>query len=175
MLGVFFAIAAAIVVSDQILKAWIVANYRENEPVSIVGDWIKIDFIHNRGGLFGIFQGSVPAFAAVSVVIIAFLVALELRSGWRSWGASLALSLLLGGAVGNFIDRVRLGYVIDFVDMGTGSLRWYIFNIADSAVTVSILLLLLLTFIAPASLNAVAGGGSSGSEPPRDGSGPVAE
>jgi signal peptidase II len=63
---------------------------------------------------------------------------------------TLALALLLGGAIGNFIDRIRLGYVVDFVDMGIGNLRFYVFNIADSAVTVAILVMLALGFLGPA-------------------------
>jgi len=56
---------------------------------------------------------------------------------------SVALGLLLGGAVGNLIDRFRFGYVLDFVDLGIGALRWYTFNVADAAISASILLLLL--------------------------------
>jgi lipoprotein signal peptidase len=77
------------------------------------------------------------------------LVSLEVGSGWRSWLLTLTLGLLLGGAVGNFIDRIRFGYVVDFADIGIGTSRFYIFNIADSAVTVAILLLFVLWFVAP--------------------------
>jgi lipoprotein signal peptidase len=64
----------------------------------------------------------------------------------------LALALLLGGAIGNFIDRIRLGYVVDFADLGIGTWRWYIFNVADSAVTVSIGALLLISIFAPGAI-----------------------
>ncbi|MGA3057147.1 MAG: signal peptidase II [Candidatus Limnocylindrales bacterium] len=136
-------------VSDQLLKLWVVANFRLNEPSPIVGDWIRIDFIHNSGGLFGLFQRSAQVFAVVTVMVVAILVALEVRSGWRSWLLTLALALLLGGAIGNFVDRMRFGYVVDFADIGIGTWRFYIFNIADSAVTVSLLVLLVLWFVAP--------------------------
>jgi lipoprotein signal peptidase len=76
-------------------------------------------------------------------------VALEVRSGWRSWLLTLALALLLGGAIGNFVDRLRFGYVVDFADIGIGTWRFYIFNIADSAVTIAILLMFVLWFVAP--------------------------
>lgn len=124
-------------------------RYSLNEPAPIVGDWLRIDFIHNSGGLFGMFQGGAPVLALVTVAIVAVLVALEVSSGWRSWLVTLTLALLLGGAIGNFIDRIRFGYVIDFADIGIGTWRFYIFNIADSAVTISVLLMLALWLLAP--------------------------
>ncbi|MGZ6267725.1 MAG: signal peptidase II, partial [Candidatus Limnocylindrales bacterium] len=133
--------------SDQLLKLWVVANYHLEQPSPILGDWLRIDFIHNSGGLFGMLQGAGQLLALVTIGVVAVLVAMEINSGWRSWLVTLALALLLGGAVGNFIDRARLGYVVDFVDMGIGSLRFYIFNIADSAVTVAILVMLALGFL----------------------------
>ncbi|MGZ6274022.1 MAG: signal peptidase II [Candidatus Limnocylindrales bacterium] len=147
---VFGVLACAIVVSDQLLKLWVVANYHLEQPSPILGDWLRIDFIHNSGGLFGMLQGAGQLLALVTIGVVAVLVAMEINSGWRSWLVTLALALLLGGAVGNFIDRARLGYVVDFVDMGIGSLRFYIFNIADSAVTVAILVMLALGFLGPA-------------------------
>ncbi len=125
------------------------AHYTLEQPSRIVGDWFRIDFIHNSGGLFGLLQGAAPVLALVTVAIVAVLVALEVTSGWRSWLVTLTLALLLGGAIGNFIDRIRLGYVVDFVDIGIGSWRFYIFNIADSAVTISILLMLALWLVTP--------------------------
>jgi signal peptidase II len=85
----------------------------------------------------------------VTVGVVAVLAAIEVGSGWKSWILTLTLGLLLGGAVGNFIDRLRYGYVVDFVDIGIGSRRFYYFNVADSAVTVAILLMLGLWFLAP--------------------------
>jgi signal peptidase II len=136
-------------VTDQVLKRWVIANYEGKGPTPIIGDWFRIDLIHNGGGLFGLFQGSAPIFALVTVVVVAVLVALEIGSGWRSWLVTITLGLLLGGAFGNFIDRFRFGYVVDFADIGIGTWRFYIFNIADSAVTVAILLMLVLWFVAP--------------------------
>lgn len=115
----------------------------------MVGDWVRVDYIQNAGGLFGVLQGSAPVFALVTLGVAAVLVALEVGSGWRSWLVTLTLGLLLGGAVGNFIDRIRFGYVVDFVDIGVGTWRFYIFNVANSAVTISILLMLVLWLVAP--------------------------
>lgn len=81
--------------------------------------------------------------------VVAVIVGIEVGSGWRSWIVTLTLGLLLGGAVGNFVDRLRYGYVVDFADIGIGGQRFYIFNVADSAVTVAIILMLGLWFLAP--------------------------
>jgi signal peptidase II len=124
-------------------------NYTFEKPVDIVGNWLRIDLIHNKGGLFGILQGSAVAFAVVTIVVVVVLVALEIGSGWRSWLVTITLGLLLGGAIGNFIDRIQFGYVVDFADIGIGSWRFYIFNLADAAVTVSILLMILIWFLSP--------------------------
>ncbi len=88
-------------------------------------------------------------FALVTLGVVAVIVAIEVGSGWRSWLLTITLGLLLGGAIGNFIDRLRFGYVVDFADIGIGSQRFYIFNIADSAVTVAIVMMLALWFLAP--------------------------
>ena len=145
----FAVLAAAIVIADQLLKHWIVANYAVDTPVQVVGDWVRIEFIHNAGGLFGLFQNAAPLFALVSVGVIGMIVALELRWGWRSWLITAALGLLLGGAIGNLVDRITLRYVVDFVDIGIGTWRWWIFNLADSAVSVSIAVLLLISLFRP--------------------------
>jgi signal peptidase II len=145
----FALIAGTVAVGDQILKRWIVSHYQVNEISPVVGDWFRIHFIHNAGGLFGLFQNTAIVFALITVAVVVVLVAIEAGSGWRSWLVTVTLGLLLGGALGNFIDRIRLGYVVDFADIGIGSNRFYIFNIADSAVTVAILLIFVLWFVAP--------------------------
>jgi signal peptidase II len=145
----FLLIACTIAASDQLLKRWVMTHYAPGQPTQVVGDWLRIQYIHNAGGLFGLFQGSAIVFALITVAVVAVLVTLEVGSGWRSWLVTLTLGLLLGGAVGNFIDRIRFGYVVDFADIGIGTQRFYIFNIADSAVTVAIVLLFVLWFVAP--------------------------
>ena len=145
----FLLIALAIAVSDQLMKQWVTANFTLDTPSPVIGDWFRIDYIHNRGGLFGLFQGSYLFFAVVTVIVAAVLTGLEFGSGWRSWLVTVTLGLLLGGAIGNFIDRISLGYVVDFADIGIGSWRFYIFNIADSAVTVAITLMLGIWIVGP--------------------------
>jgi signal peptidase II len=146
---VYAVIAATIAISDQLLKMWVVDNFQVNTPSPVLGDWFRIDFIHNGGGLFGMLQGSAPLFAVITILVVVVLVAVQVNSGWRSWLVTVTLALLLGGAIGNFVDRIRFGYVIDFADIGIGNSRFYIFNVADSAITIAILLMFVLWFAAP--------------------------
>jgi signal peptidase II len=151
-LAIFGLIASTITASDQILKSWVTSKssgFVEGTPSPIIGDWLRIDLIHNAGGLFGLFQGSAPIFAVITIAVVAVLVAIEIGSGWRSWLVTITLGLLLGGAIGNFIDRYHQKYVTDFVDIGIGTSRFYIFNLADSAVTMAIILMFVLWFVAP--------------------------
>jgi signal peptidase II len=152
----FAGVALLVVVTDQLTKLWIDANFAAASPHAPVGaagptpiidGFVRIAKTYNTGGIFGLFGNSATILALSSTIVIALIVVYHAREGTRSaWPLSLALGLLLGGAIGNFLDRVRLGAVIDFVDMGIGSFRWYTFNVADAAISTSLLLFILLAF-----------------------------
>ena len=137
---IFLGLAATIIVTDQLTKAWIAASIPPGESISVVGDYLRLVHSQNTGALFGLFRESAILFGLASIVVIGLIVAYHARSG-RSRYMSVALGLLLGGAIGNLIDRLRLGYVVDFVDAGIGSVRWYTFNVADAAISFAIILL----------------------------------
>jgi signal peptidase II len=139
----FGGLAATVAVVDQIVKAIIVANFEVNRIVPVIGEYARIVVSHNSGALFGLFRDQAPIFALFSLLVIGVIVWYQSRAGGTLL-VTLALGLLLGGAVGNLLDRLRLGYVVDFVDLGIGSWRFYTFNVADMAISGSILLLLLL-------------------------------
>ena len=139
---IFLGLAAAIVVADQLTKAWIRASIAPGASISIVGDYLRLVHSQNNGALFGMFRESALLFGLASIVVIGLIVGYHARSG-RSPYMSVALGLLLGGALGNLIDRLRLGHVVDFVDAGIGSLRWYTFNVADAAISFAIIFLIL--------------------------------
>ena len=136
----FAAIAAAVVVADQLTKAWLVSVLAPGQSMPVIGDVLRLVHGQNNGGLFGLLSGQALPFAALSVVVMAVIVAYHGRSG-HSPHLTLTLGLLLGGAIGNLVDRIRLGYVVDFVDAGIGGLRWYTFNVADASISCAILLL----------------------------------
>lgn len=139
----FGGLALLVVVADQASKAWIAATIPPGGSVSLVGDYLRLLDSHNDGALFGLFRQNATVFAVASLAVVALIVGLHAHAG-RSPYMTLTLGLLLGGAVGNLIDRLRLGYVVDFVDGGIGTMRWYTFNVADAAISVAIVLLVLL-------------------------------
>jgi signal peptidase II len=110
----------------------------------VIGDELRLVITHNTGGVFGLFRDQAPVFALVSIGVMGLIVVFHGRSPASRY-LSVTLGLLLGGAIGNFIDRVRYGHVIDFVDGGIGTLRFYTFNVADMAVSASVLLLIALS------------------------------
>jgi signal peptidase II len=138
---VFVGIAAAVVILDQLTKAWIVSNVSPGEVIEVIGDFARLILSQNSGALFGLFRDSALLFGVVSLAVIGLIVAYHARAG-RSLYLSIALGLLLGGAIGNLMDRLRLGYVVDFVDIGIGDLRFYTFNLGDSAISLAILMLI---------------------------------
>jgi len=143
---IFIGIAATVFVVDQLAKAWLVSFLSPGEQVQVIGDYVRLVHSKNTGALFGLFHDQALFFAIVSVGVVGAIVWFHHASG-RNTLLSVALGLLLGGALGNMADRFRIGYVVDFVDVGIGNLRFYTFNIADSAISLAILLLLLSAFL----------------------------
>ncbi|MEO8625797.1 MAG: signal peptidase II [Candidatus Limnocylindrales bacterium] len=150
----FAGVAIIVVIADQLSKLWIDANFAVAPiqpapgfpaPTPVLGEFVRIAKAYNTGGIFGLFGNTALILALSSTVVIGLIFVYQWREGSRSaWPLALALGLLMGGAIGNFIDRVRLGGVIDFVDMGIGSWRFYTFNVADSAISTSLLLFILV-------------------------------
>ena len=165
---IFIGLAAFVVIADQLTKAWIAATLSPGASMSIVGDNLRLVHGQNNGALFGLFRENAVLFGIISLAVVGLIVAYHGRAG-RSPYLSVALGLLLGGALGNMTDRLRLGYVVDFVDAGIGSLRWYTFNVADAAISVAILMLIALavrpSLVEPRPLapkTAVGGAGDDG-------------
>jgi signal peptidase II len=137
----FAGLAIAVVVVDQVTKALVTSALQPGESRPIVDDLLRIVFSQNSGALFGLFKDNAAMFGVVSLGVIGLIVAYHGRTGGSTY-MTVTLGLLLGGAIGNMLDRLRLGYVVDFVDGGIGNIRWYTFNVADAAISLAILLLL---------------------------------
>ena len=115
-------------------------------PQQLIGSFLQIIRGENRGGLFGIVQGSAPLLAALSIgVILALVIFHEREREAHVTALTVGVGLLIGGAIGNFIDRLAFGYVLDFIDVGVGSLRFWTFNIADAGISFGIFILLVDT------------------------------
>jgi len=126
----FFALSIAVAIVDQITK-WLVVHRLHDGP--IVGDLLRLTLTHNTGAAFGLFPGARVTFIVISVVAAVGLIYANRVLG-RGDARRPLLALILGGNLGNLVDRVRLGHVIDFIDMGFGTARWPVYNLADVAV-----------------------------------------
>jgi signal peptidase II len=115
-------------------------------PQQLIASFVQIIRGENRGGLFGIVQGSAPLLAALSIgVILALVIFHERERLPQVTPVTVGVGLLIGGAIGNLIDRLVFGYVLDFIDVGVGSLRFWTFNIADAGISLGIVILLIDT------------------------------
>ena len=125
--------------SDQATKAAIHACLSPTQSLPLIPPVLWLTYVQNTGAAFGLFRGHSIVFVLVSVMIAAWILMELTRRRHRRWPIQLGLSLILGGAVGNLIDRLRVGYVVDFIDVRV----WPVFNLADSAITVGVGLLLV--------------------------------
>jgi signal peptidase II len=142
----FGVIALGVLVVDQVSKAWVTGTLDIGEGIELLGEWLRVVHWRNSGALFGLLPQSAPIFAVVSLGVVALIVLYHRRAG-RGYLTTVALALLLGGAIGNLIDRLRFGSVVDFVDMGIGQWRFYTYNAADAAITTAILLLIAMAVV----------------------------
>lgn len=140
----FATLAIGVLIVDQVTKAWITTSLTPGQPpVEVLGSWLRIVYWTNSGILFGLLPQSGPAFAVVSIAVVG-LIGLYHAKAARGIVTTLALGLLLGGALGNLVDRVRIGAVVDWVDMGIGQWRFFTYNVGDAAISTAIALLLLM-------------------------------
>jgi signal peptidase II len=142
--GLLFGIAACIIALDQLTKWIVVRTIPLYGEVVVIPKFFAISHVTNKGAAFSLFANGDPratwALAAFSVVVMAVIIFLLART--RAWSkGALALALILGGAAGNFIDRVRLNAVVDFLAFDFGSYHWPDFNVADSAIVIGAVLL----------------------------------
>jgi len=139
------ALVAAVVVAalDQASKWWIVAKLMQPPRVVPLTPFLDLVLVHNRGITFGLFnnQGALQplVFTALAAAIAAGLL-VWLKGVTRCWVAT-AIGAILGGAIGNVVDRLRLGAVVDFIDAHIGDWHWPAFNVADSAISVAVVLI----------------------------------
>ena len=140
--AVFFLTALVTLILDIVTKRLIVATLHPHQVKQVIGDWVRLTYIHNPGAAFGLFPGSRGVLIAVSIAAV-FVVTAVAWNKHRSMSV-LPLGLILGGAVGNLFDRIRLGEVVDFVQIGIPpETYWPVFNVADSAVTIGVIWLAL--------------------------------
>lgn len=140
------AVAVLVVFADRLSKSWILALFGADGGAGqerVVTDFFRLVLVWNRGMSFGLFNQDSAAnalvFSALAAVIVAGLLAWLWRTGDRLTAG--AIGLIAGGAVGNVIDRLRFGAVVDFLDVHWALWHWPAFNLADSAITVGVAIL----------------------------------
>ena len=145
--AVFIGIALIVVLIDQVSKSLVLSQIAPHQIIPVIPGFFNIVFVENRGMAFGIFNQAKPGFAfifllATTIAAIGVIIIFFFRAKRNHQWLTIGLSLILGGALGNLIDRIQLGYVIDFLDFFLAGYHWPAFNMADSAVTVGTLWLL---------------------------------
>ena len=134
-----FAVLLLALVGDQLTKLAVVASLRLGESVPAEG-LFRFTYTTNTGSVFGLFPGQTAALTVASFVGVGILLYFYHAHPWPGRMLRLSLGLQLGGAIGNLADRLRLGHVVDFIDVGP----WPVFNLADSSIVVGITLLVTL-------------------------------
>ncbi|MFZ3045513.1 MAG: signal peptidase II [Desulfatirhabdiaceae bacterium] len=137
----FILVSGLVIVLDQITKAVILATLPLLDTILVIPGFFSIIHVRNPGGAFGFMAGQGPMVRSILFLVISGLAAGVIIWLYRRTPASfrllrIALSLIFGGAIGNIIDRIRFGEVVDFLDVYIGELHWPAFNIADSAITI---------------------------------------
>ena len=143
-----------VVILDQLTKFWVTQNFSIWESRDILGSVLRFSFVKNLGLAFGIRVGDfVYLVTLLSFAATCFIAIFLWKERNNHYFVTTSLALILGGAIGNLIDRSMIFFtndyagVVDFIDVGLGSFRWYTFNIADAAVTIGIILYLLHSLI----------------------------
>jgi signal peptidase II len=136
-------ITTVALLADLATKWLVTSRFELWESVNVLGDFFRLTYIHNPGAVFGIRLGSSYLHLALSGVAMAVVISMLVKTPASNRWAGTGLALVLGGAVGNIVDRLRFGVVIDFLDFGIGDFRWYVFNIADACVSVGVVLLMI--------------------------------
>jgi signal peptidase II len=144
----FWWVSLAILVLDQVSKAMVRAHLQEFDSITIVPNLIDFTHVQNNGVAFGLlndahlpFKGGLTSALALIALVGIGLYARHVRP--EEWMARLGLSLILGGAVGNLLDRLRVGYVVDFVDVYWRTWHFWAFNVADASITIGAILVFL--------------------------------
>jgi signal peptidase II len=152
--ALFLGLAGAVVLLDQATKLWVDASFevasraipagQPGGPTELIGEYLRIAKTYNDGAIFGVFEAIAPIMAVLSLLVIVGITWFEWRHGAAAGMlVAVGLGLLLGGAIGNLIDRLAVGYVLDFVDVYWRDLHFWAFNVADSAITVGVGVMIL--------------------------------
>jgi signal peptidase II len=163
-----------VVAADQLSKLWAVASLTEHSSVPILGRFLMFSLVYNEGGAMGTRLGPSAYYLVMALVVLPFVLYYIYRNRGQPI-ISLPLSFIAGGAIGNLIDRVRFGRVVDFIDVDFFDIslggfqldRWWTFNVADAAISCAIVFLIFHMFVHRKSLDPADAQASGPSPDPR--------
>ena len=144
LVGTLVVLAALVVTADQVTKRLALRHLEDNAPVPVLGELLQLRLVFNPGAAFSIGTGMTWLLTLIAVVVVVVVARIARGLGSRWW--AVALGLLLGGALGNLVDRLTRppgfarGHVVDFIEVP----HWPVFNVADSAITLAAVLIVLL-------------------------------
>ncbi len=144
----FGCVSIGVLVVDQVSKEWITSRMTLYSSDPIIPGLVHLTLVTNRGALFGLFRSIDDPyrsimFLVVPLIAIVLILFFQYRTSTVDAMSQSGLALILGGAVGNLVDRLRFGHVVDFVDVFVGDHHWPAFNVADSAICVGVTLLFI--------------------------------
>lgn len=148
---VFFIAAGVVLLVDLATKSAVMSAFSLHESIPVIPGFFDLTYVRNPGAAFGFLAGTSPAFrsfffSGVAVAAILFILYFLFREKEAGLTLTLSLGLIIGGATGNLLDRIRFGEVVDFLDFSIGGYHWPAFNAADSAISVGACLLLYEIF-----------------------------
>ncbi|WP_163970731.1 signal peptidase II [Oceanobacillus halotolerans] len=143
----YYILAVIIIGIDQLTKWLIVKSMDLGEQITIIDHFLYITSHRNRGAAWGILQGQMEFFYVITIIVVIGIVYYMQKYAKESKLLAISLSFMLGGAIGNFIDRLFRQEVVDFVDVMIFTYDYPIFNVADAALVIGVILVLIITFL----------------------------
>ncbi|EOT47632.1 MULTISPECIES: signal peptidase II [Enterococcus] len=142
---IYLILALVVIVLDQLVKYQIVAHLALGESVTVIPHVLSFTYLQNTGAAWSLFEGKQTFFTIITIIAVVVVSYLLYRNRHGHWLFSLGLALILAGAIGNFIDRIRLGFVVDMFQ--TEFISFPIFNVADMALSIGVILIFIYTIL----------------------------
>lgn len=141
-----FLISIVVAFLDQLAKLAICARFHVGESVPVIPGWFSLTYVRNTGAAWGMFSGQHLGLIALSILMLILVVVFRRSFLKPTWEHRLALGLMIGGILGNLYDRLRYGWVVDYLDFFRGDWHWPAFNVADSAICIGVGLYMISSF-----------------------------
>ncbi|ADH99176.1 lipoprotein signal peptidase [[Bacillus] selenitireducens MLS10] len=139
----YYVIAVAVIAIDQLTKYIVVIQMEQGQSIELISGFLYLTSHRNAGAAFGILQGQMWLFYIATVIVVGVIVYMIITQAKESRFFGISLGLVLGGAIGNFIDRLLEGEVVDFIDVFIFTYNFPIFNVADSALVIGVGLMMI--------------------------------